>query len=116
MNKKFKHVILKIILFVLIFCSTIFVSSCVGDGGDGGDKIDAWVCAQDVVENKLKSPSTAKFCSYNSDNVKDLGNGKYEVVGYVDAQNGFGATVRKYFIVTLTLTENGYKNATCRFD
>ena len=71
------------------------------------------VCAVAVVKNRLKSPSTADFCSYPEATITDLGNNRYKIQGYVDAQNSFGATVRSKFTVTLTLTEKGYKEATC---
>lgn len=74
---------------------------------------DAWICAQDVVSNQLKSPSTADFCRYSEATIIDLGNNRYKIEGYVDAQNGFGAIIRSYFTVTLTLTDSGYKDAKC---
>lgn len=49
-----------------------------------------------VVSNKLKSPSTAKFCKTSEFRITDNGKDVY-VRGYVDAQNGFGATVRRNF-------------------
>lgn len=96
------------LLVLLLAASLIVMSGC-----SSNKKIDAWVCAQNVVEGRLKSPSTAKFCSYDSSRVTELGNNKYRIVGYVDAQNSFGATVRSNFTVTLTLTEHGYKDASC---
>lgn len=38
------------------------------------------------------------------------------VVGWVDAENSYGAKIRTNFIVTLTLTEKGYKNGYVIFD
>ena len=35
--------------------------------------------------------------------------------GYVDAQNSFGATIRSYWIVTLTLTSSGFTDASVVF-
>lgn len=71
---------------------------------------DAWVCAQDVVLSSLKSPASAKFCSYTEATVSYDYGADYTISGYVDAQNEFGATIRSYFVVTLTLTEKGYTN------
>lgn len=79
-------------------------------------KRDAWVCAQDIVQSELKSPSTAKFCSYTEATVTSLGNDKYKIKGYVDAQNGFGAIIRTKFTVTLTLTARGYKEGSVVFE
>lgn len=78
--------------------------------------IDAWSCAQNIVESYLKSPSTADFCSYTEATVKDLGNGEYMVTGWVDSENDFGATVRSNFVVTYTATAKGYKNGSAVFD
>ena len=84
--------------------------------GSGTRKQDAWVCAQDVVQGSLKSPSTAKFCSYTDAKITSLGGEKYKIEGYVDAQNGFGATIRTRFTVTLTLTARGYKEGSVKFE
>ena len=78
--------------------------------------IEAWSCAQNIVRSHLKSPSSAKFCTYPSATITYLGNGKYKVKGWVEAQNGFGATLRENFTVTYTATESGYKNANCSFN
>ena len=48
--------------------------------------------------------------------ITDLGNDRYRIKGYVDAQNAFGGVIRTYFTVTLTLTKSGYKDAKCTFD
>lgn len=76
---------------------------------------NAKVCAVKAVEDKLKSPSTADFCSYTSMTATDLGNNKWKVSGYVDAQNSFGAVVREYWTVTLTLTSSGFKDSSVTF-
>ena len=96
-------------LVLLISLAITLFAAC----GSGDRKRDAWVCAIDVVENRLKSPSTADFCSYPEATITDLGNNRYRIKGYVDAQNSFGATIRSNFTVTLTLTESGYKEASC---
>ena len=101
---------LRVVSVLLLLSLTItLVAAC----GSSDRKRDAWVCAIDVVENRLKSPSTADFCSYPEATITDLGNNRYRIKGYVDAQNSFGATVRSQFTVTLTLTESGYKEASC---
>lgn len=76
------------------------------------DKINAWVCAQDYVERQLKSPGSAKFCSYRDASVSySSSTDKYTISGWVDAENSFGATLRSNFTVTLKLTEDGYTDA-----
>jgi hypothetical protein len=74
------------------------------------DKIAAWTMAQMFVKDHLKSPGSADFGSllkeYQSPNerVEDLGDGKYRVTGWVDAQNAFGAKIRNRFGVTVQYT------------
>lgn len=78
-------------------------------------KLDAWVCMQNIVSAKLKNPSGAKFPSYKSSYVTSLGSNDYKIEAYVDATNGFGATIRTYFTCTLTLTGSGYTNGRVTF-
>lgn len=81
---------------------------------------EAFTVAQDIVENNLKSPSTAEFCKVTDAEITHLGNGEYMVYGWVDAQNGYGAVLRTNFLVTYTAikqgTDIGYKNGNVIFD
>lgn len=62
------------------------------------NSVAAYVTMTEYVKRRLRSPSTADFPLINKVRVKRLADHKYEVFGYVDAQNGFGATVRtRYF-------------------
>ena len=71
----------------------------------GHDKYDAITVAEKVVKNKLKSPSTAKFCKSSEYAVSCEGN-SWTVRGYVDAQNDFGATLRNNFTVKFTFSSS----------
>lgn len=69
-------------------------------------KIMAWEMATEFVKQHLKSPSTASFGGILSGEFQDPskcvtadGSGRYFVRGWVDSQNGFGATLRADFIV-----------------
>lgn len=71
-------------------------------------RIEAWVMAQFYVKACLKSPSTADFGGlWGGDyqnpktQVRYLGNNEYLVIGWVDSQNSFGATVRTNFSLKL---------------
>ena len=77
---------------------------------------DAKVCAKKAVEDQLKSPSTAKFCTYTEMTATNLGGNKWKITGYVDAQNSFGATLRENWTVTLTLTTSGFSDASVIFN
>lgn len=60
---------------------------------------------EDRVEKSLRSPSTADF-PFLSQAVYD-GNGRATLASYVDAQNGFGATVRTNFVCVIEYTGDG---------
>lgn len=106
---------------LLFIVAVIFIfKSCVGGSNkkpsETSLKTQAWVCAQDIVKQNLKSPSTAKFCTMPEATIRNSKNNDWSVSGWVDAQNSFGGTIRTKFLVTLTLTENGYKNGYVIFD
>lgn len=68
------------------------------------DDDDFWYAvsaAQELVKEKLKSPSTAKF-PLNDYTVKRYSD-EYVVIGYVDAQNSLGTTVRSYWSTSFTM-------------
>ena len=64
-----------------------------------GGEVAATVTAQTFVERRLRSPSTADFPWGNQ--ATWLGGCDFRVVSYVDAQNGFGATVRTPYMITV---------------
>ncbi len=86
-----------------------------GNGKDnyGHDKFDAFVIAEKAVKEKLKSPSTAQFCTTTEATIGRNDN-TWTVKGWVDAQNGYGATVRANFVVTFTFaSKDTYSVALC---
>lgn len=58
-----------------------------------------YACEQ-YIKPRLTSPSTAKFGinGTTAEAVTAFPNGTYGVVGYVDAQNAFGGTLRKNYV------------------
>lgn len=82
-----------------------------GERKDSGVRLDdaeAFTVAEAMVKQKLKAPSTAKFCLYTEATIthdKDV----YTVKGWVDAQNSFGATLRSNWTVTFTAVKSGGK-------
>ena len=77
-----------------------------------GNKVEAWVAAQNIVEKRLKSPSTASFGGLFSGQTSDtcvtaLGDRRYRVKGWVDSLNSFGATVRADFSMVLQEDDSG---------
>ena len=69
----------------------------------GIDEYDAWNQAKEVVEDKLKAPSTAEFCS-KSEATIELDGETWTIKGYVDAENSFGAKIRNDFTVVITFS------------
>lgn len=65
------------------------------------DRIGLVVVARDFVKRNLKAPSTAESGTTNGTRVNSLGNNQYEVSGYIDAQNSFGAMLRNNFYVKM---------------
>ena len=49
------------------------------------------------VQDKLKSPQSAEFRYGGYRDVTPLGNGRYRVQSYVDADNAFGGNIRTHF-------------------
>jgi len=61
------------------------------------DGTGASMICHTFVEQRLKAPASAKFPYMSTDNVTDLGGGKFNVVSYVDSQNSFGALIRNTY-------------------
>lgn len=60
----------------------------------------AYIMMEKFVKERLKSPGSAKFPGLldgQSDHVKPVGNHRYEISSWVDAQNAFGALMRCRF-------------------
>ena len=101
----------KTIIIIIMVCVVLLLGKCMGNSSPGTK--EAWYCAQEVVKQELKSPSSARFCSYTEANICNLGNNEFEVTGYVDAENSFGVKIRSNFRVTLTLTSDSCKDVRC---
>ncbi len=63
-----------------------------------GDKTSAYTMMQSFVEDRLKTPGTAKYPMDWPDHVKIMPDNQYKVSSWVDAQNEYGAVVRKHYI------------------
>jgi predicted nucleic acid-binding Zn ribbon protein len=77
------------------------------------DETDIAVKVIDTCENRirksLKAPSTANFSGIWSTEVRGLGSGKYSAVGWVEAQNSFGAMLRsRYVCVAKELADDSF--------
>jgi hypothetical protein len=91
-------VILLGIAALLVSCVGYVVSNSGGGGDSADDRNDgmAKVMCENFVEEQLKAPSSADFSGVFDTTVTGSGN-DYTVVGYVDAQNSFGAVLRSNY-------------------
>ena len=106
-----------ITIAIIVLVSVFLFKACSGSTkeDDYNTESRAKVCAEMAVEDRLKSPSTAKFCPSYEMTATNLGGDRWKVTGYVDAQNSFGAEIRESWTVVFTLTEAGYKECTVSF-
>lgn len=98
-----------IITVVLVYFSvlpSINTSSNKSSRKKNPDNIEICVMTRSFVERSLKAPSTAKFPSCSSLKIVRLGDQAYRVSSYVDAQNSFGAMLRKYYTVEIKYKGN----------
>lgn len=74
------------------------------------DDIAAYGASKTYVERHLVSPASADFPSITAPRVgiHYLGDCRHEVIAYVDAQNGFGATVRVPYRAIMQYAGDGY--------
>lgn len=68
---------------------------------------EAYAEAEAIISKYLKSPSTAKFPSIGEVKIEDLGGGGFQVEGYVDAQNSFGAMLRQNWEMVFQFVGDG---------
>lgn len=97
-----KPTTLVIILLLVVICvgAAIVYGRQGGKGGGGAapdPKSDAWYACRELIGKNLKAPTTAKYESYDSSQVADLGKGEWLVIMDVDSQNSFGAMIRSTF-------------------
>jgi len=81
---------------------------CLSDGA----KSWAYVLGQDHVKKALKAPGSAEFPSFTEVSVTSNENCSFRIVGYVDAQNSYGALLRTRYELRLTRSlqdENGWR-------
>lgn len=71
------------------------------------DSVYAYIMSQTFVERQLVAPSTAEFPYASKISNRHLGNCRHRVVAYVDAQNSFGAMLRKPYTAVVRYDGNG---------
>lgn len=99
---------LTLFIIVAVLLVILYIIGSNGDDSSSSsststNKFLAYNYAENFVEKKLKSPSTAEYpgVSEKDRHITDLGGGKYKIDSWVDSQNGFGATIRTNFSCTI---------------
>jgi hypothetical protein len=82
----------------------------------GGDTYEAWWYATEFVQDRLKSPSSAKFSPHRESIVAKMDTNHYTVMGWVDAQNSFGATLRTGWEATVRHDTDGWRCENVKID
>lgn len=78
---------------------------------------DAWVACQLAVTKSLKSPSTVDFGNQSPrDTVDYIGDSKYQVKGWADSKNAWGASTRTTFTGTMIFNSSGLWDNDLHFD
>lgn len=84
--------------FILVSCMFGGKSSSSSEPQTESDKfVNAWYACKQNAERQLKSPSTAGFPSAY-EVPYTVQNGGFDITGWVDAQNSFGAEIRTNFV------------------
>jgi predicted nucleic acid-binding Zn ribbon protein len=98
------------IIIGVVWVFLIFMIISAFSGGDsptetvqetGVTDTQVYITSKGFVEPVLKSPSSADF-PFADYRFFDLGDDKYKIVSYVDAQNSFGADIRSDYSVILS--------------
>ena len=96
--------------FVFFFAVLLFDGSSTPTGGDSGEssrKINVAIGCEQAIEQRLRSPRSARFPWNMSNEAVRQPDGSYVLRSYVDAQNGFGAEIRTNFVCRGTPTDGG---------
>ena len=97
--------VLKVAVLTLAGMAVAFVAFIlwlIPSAPDGcGTEAAAWMHAQDEVRASMRAPASAEFPSILDARIARTGECAFTVQAHVDGQNGFGATVRQPFTVTI---------------
>ncbi len=97
MKFKKQHLLLAATIFIFIFLA---YGSKDEEPNPAELESKAFIISQHFVKEKVKAPSTAQFPSFDFQSIH-LGEGRYKVTSYVDAQNSFGAMIRTNYTAIL---------------
>lgn len=86
-----RNALFLVIIFISLF---IIIKKC--NDQSSNKKLEAFIYSQQMIEQKLKLPTSANYPIYSDNLVKQEGN-IYTIDAYVDAQNSFGAQIRNTY-------------------
>ena len=97
-----------IVLLLMGYCSISFFTgpSTTRSPGPPDHSTQAFLQARYFVTQYLKSPATADFPLMDFQS-RPLGNNRYQVTSYVDAENAFGAKIRSNWAATMRYKGSG---------
>jgi len=91
---------------VIVLMAVFYFKFCTGNNNEPTaapvkrkpGKLEAFTRAQSCVEENLKSPGSADFGLVDYEKaVTQVNDSTFAVIGFVDAQNSFGALLRAYY-------------------
>jgi hypothetical protein len=106
-KKRISLILMTIILIITLIGCTVEVPKNFSELDEDEQESFAELFAEDIVKDNLKAPSTAKVEVLSID---DLGDNKYKINGFVDAENAFGARLRNNFIVEIKINDKYEKD------
>lgn len=80
-----------------------------GDASGAGDEISAFVYCNAFVEERLAAPTTAEYPDAWDADIEQMEDSVWRVASYVDAENGFGAKLRRRFVCQARPTGDGWE-------
>lgn len=95
---------------VLLLAAAAFAFLLTSPSRRGAEERAAWSACTDAVRSRLRTPARAAFAEPDDAGVRifEAKSGGYEVHGYVDSQNSFGAVLRTYYRCTAHQSGDGW--------
>lgn len=95
---------------VILLCACILSACSSSPAPAEPDPNVAFIVCRDAMQAQLRAPATAAFASLSDSTVTETADQQVEVRSHVDAQNGFGATIRMAYtcIASPRIVENIY--------
>lgn len=102
--------------FILLVAACTIGGALLPKADPCDDTVGAFVMSQEFVSRALLAPKTASYASITDEQTKVTKHPgcKFTIMSYVDAQNGFGATIRKRFMVDLRNDGNDHWTRTSK--